>query len=287
VLSRFRRPQADLSIHVDTTELCPGEELEARVVLLPESDFHVRQGTIALVCTENYVQKTSSQYGTHYSRKRQTLYNMEESFLNDVTVRDGVPHSTDVRLAVPPDALPTMNGIKVSHVEPGITWEVTAFLDVAGARDIRCEQQVIVLRPHATDDDVSPRPVVAQTKHEQCALTLTVSNGEARSGDTLEGDLRAELLQDVTAEEVRVALVRSENFGNEQKNRTVDEVTFEREVSLRPGHVREWRFKLDVGQVGVPSLNTEKSSVRWLVKAWLTRNMRRDLRIEQEIRVDI
>ena len=286
MLSRFRRPQADLSIHVDKMELLPGEELEARVVLLPESDFHVRQGTIAIVCTENYVQKTSSQYGTHYSWKRQTLYNMEESFLNDVTVRNGVPHSTDVRLAVPPDALPTMNGIKVSHVEPGIAWEITAFLDVAGARDIRYSQPVSVSSPPAVDD-VRTRPVVAQTKHEQCALTLTVSNGDARSGDILEGDLRAEMLQDVTAEEVRVALVRSEKFGNEQKNRTVDEVTFEREVSLRSGQLREWRFKLDVGQVDVPSLNTEKSSVRWLVKAWLTRNMRRDLRIEQEIRVDI
>ena len=286
MLSRFRRPQADLSIHVDETELHPGEELEARVVLLPESGFHVRQGTVTLVCTENYVQKTSSQYGTHYSRKRQTLYNMEERFLSDATVRNGVPHSTDVRLAVPEDALPTMNGIKVSHVEPGIAWEVTAFLDVAGAKDIRCKQQVIVLRPPTTED-VSPRPVVAQTKHEQCAMSLTVSNGEARLGDTLDGDLRAEMLQDVTAEEVRVALVRSEKFGNEQKNRTVDEITFERDASLRSGQFREWRYKLDVGQVDVPSLKTEKSSVRWLVKAWLTRNMRRDLRIEQEIRVDI
>ena len=286
MLSRFRRPQADLSIHVDKSELLPGEELKARVMLLPESDFHVRQGTIALVCTENYVQKTSSQYGTHYSRKRQTLYSMEESFLNDVTVRNSVPHSTDVRLAVPLDALPTMNGIKVSHVEPGFTWEVTAFLDVAGARDIRFNQPVNVLSSPASDD-VSSRPVVAQTKHEQCVLSLTVSAENARSGDTLDGDLRAELLQDVTAEEIRVALVRSEKFGNEQKNRTVDEVTFERDASLRSGQLREWRFKLDVGQVGVPSLKTEKSSVRWLVKAWLTRNMRRDLRIEQEIRVDI
>ncbi len=286
MVSRFRRPRADLSIQVDRTELQPGEELEARVVLLPESDFRVRQGTIALVCTENYVQKTSSQYGTHYSRKKQILFNMEESFLNDVTVRNGVPHSTDVRMAIPADALPTLTGIKVGHVEPGITWEVTAFLDVAGARDIRCEQPVSVSGLPATDD-VSSHPVVAQTKHDQCAMTLTVSSEEARSGDSLDGDLRAEMLQDVTAEEVRVALVRAEKFGNEGKNKTVDEVTFERDVTLRSGRMREWRFKLDVGQVGVPTLTTDKSSVRWLVKAWLTRNMRRDLRIEQEIRVEI
>ena len=165
-------------------------------------------------------------------------------------------------------------------------WEVTAFLDVASAKDFRCSEKVSVLRPPAPDD-VRSRPAVAQTKHEQCALTLTVSSGEARSGDTLDGDLRAEMLKDVTAEEIKVALVRSEKFGNVEKNKTVDEVTFERDVSLRSGHIREWRFKLDIGQVGLPSLKTEKSSVRWLVKAWLTRNMRRDLRIEQEIRVDM
>lgn len=286
MLSRFRRPQADLSIHVDETALQPGEELEARVVLLPESDFHVRQGTVALVCTENYVQRTSNQYGTYDSRKTVIHYRAEETFLSDATVRNGLPHSTDVRLAVPADAMPTMSGIKVSQVQPGITWEVAAFLDVAGARDIRFNQPVTVLSSPASDD-VSSQPAVSQTKHEQCALTLTVSSGDARSGDTLDGDLRAEMLQDVTAEEIRVALVRSEKFGNVQKNQTVDQVTFERDASLRSGQLREWRFKLDVGQIGVPSLKTEKSSVQWLVKAWLTRNMRRDLRIEQEIRVDI
>ena len=286
MLSRFRRPEADLSIHVDKTELHSGEELEARAVLLPASDFHVRHGTIELVCTETYVQRTSSQYGTYYNRKTETRYNVGETFLNDATVRDGLPHSTDVKLVVPADALPTMNGTKVSHVQPGITWEVTAFLDVARAKDFRCRQPVTVLSPPAPDD-VRSRPVVAQIKHEQCALTLTVSSEEARSGDTVEGDLRTEMLQDVTVEEVRVELVRSEKFGNVEKNQTVDEVTFERDVSLRSGHIREWRFKLDVGEVGVPSLKTDKSSVRWLVKAWLVRNMRRDLRIEQEINVDM
>ena len=139
------------------------------------------------------MQKTSSQYGTYYNRKTETRYNVGETFLNDATVRDGVPYSTDVKLVVPADALPTMSGTKVSHVQPGITWEVTASLDVAGARDFHQRQLVSVLSPPAPDD-VRSRPAVAQTKHEQCALTLTVSSGEARSGDTLDGDLRVEML---------------------------------------------------------------------------------------------
>ena len=105
MLFGFRRPDADLSIHVDKNELHPGEELEARVTLVPKSDFRVRHGTVELICTETYVQKTSSQYRTYYNRKTATLYSVEETFLNDATVRNGVPHSTDVKLVVPADAL--------------------------------------------------------------------------------------------------------------------------------------------------------------------------------------
>ena len=144
MLSRFRRPEADLSIHVDKTELHPSEELDARVTLVPKSVFRVRHGMIELVCTETYVQKTSSQYGTYYNRKTETRYNVGETFLNDATVRNGVPYSTDVKLVVPADAMPSMSGTKVSHVQPGISWEVTAFLDVARAKDFRFRQSVTV-----------------------------------------------------------------------------------------------------------------------------------------------
>ena len=66
----------------------------------------------------------------------------------------------------------------------------------------------------------------------------------------------------------------------------MDVVTLERDPTLQSGQTREWPFQLDIGQVGVPSLTTEKSSVRWLVKGILDRRMRRDLRVEQEINVD-
>ena len=94
------------------------------------------------------------------------------------------------------------------------------------------------------------------------------------------------MLSEVNASEVRVELVRVEKLGNESQDHTVDVVTLEQDESLRTGETREWDFKLDVGHVSVPSLETEKSSVRWLVKGILDRRMRRDLRVEQEISVD-
>ena len=65
MLSLFRRPGADLQIEVDKTVLQAGDELSARVTLVPKQDFDVRQGKVELICTETYVLMTSSQYGQH------------------------------------------------------------------------------------------------------------------------------------------------------------------------------------------------------------------------------
>ena len=100
------------------------------------------------------------------------------------------------------------------------------------------------------------------------------------------GSLRAEMLQDVGVSEVRVELVRIEKFGNVQRDHTADRVVLEPEASLQAGQTREWSFRLNVGNVSAPTLKTDKSSVRWLVKGVLSRRMRRDLRVEREIGVD-
>ena len=69
MLSRFRRPEADLRVLLTRTVLHAGDELNARVELVPKSSFLVREGRVELICTETYVQKTSSQYGTHYTEE--------------------------------------------------------------------------------------------------------------------------------------------------------------------------------------------------------------------------
>ena len=61
-------------------------------------------------------------------------------------------------------------------------------------------------------------------------------------------------------------------------------MTFERDLSLQSGDEREWSFSLNVGRVAVPSLKTEKSSVRWLVRGVLDRSLRTDPKVEQESR---
>ena len=62
-------------------------------------------------------------------------------------------------------------------------------------------------------------------------------------------------------------------------------MTFERDLSLQSGDEREWSFSLDVGHVAMPTLKTEKSSVRWLVRGVLDRSLRTDPKVEQDIDV--
>ena len=283
--AEFGRPKANLNMRLDRDALQPGDEVEARLELMPREDFHVRLGKVELVRVETCVQTVRHQYGVSYHKKTHATPVGEETFLEDRVIRRMGGHRTDVRFVLPPDALPSLRGSVVGKIQPGISWEVRASLDVTRARDMRQIAEVEVARPLPADD--TPQcPVVAEAGHRQCALTLDLSRSEARSGDSIDGSLRAEMLEDVDASEVRVELVRVEKFGNESQDHVIDKATFERGGALESGERREWRFTLDVGHVGAPSLETEHSSVKWLVKGTVDRRMRRDLRVEREIGVD-
>ena len=289
MLSRFRRPQADLQVELDKSSAAPGEEVAARVTLSPDTNFEIRDGSVALVCVETYVQKISNQYGTSYHKKTNILSRQEESFAGSGVIRKGTQYSTQVEFQLPDDALPTMHGAVVQKIAPSISWQVSASIDVAKARDLSASREIGVAAQPAPVEP--PRPSVAEVQHNQCVLTLKLDSAQARSGDTLEGSFSAEVIRDVPVQEIRVDLVRAEKFGNEEKEHPIDSVILSQAATLTPSadshEELEWGFRLNLGHVELPSLKTEKSSVRWLVKGVLSRAMRTDLRVEQELAVDI
>ena len=184
---------------------------------------------------------------------------------------------------MPDDALPTLNGAEHRKIQPGIAWAVKASLDVANARDLN-EAGEFIVRPSAPDNGPAS-PASVERRHRQCVLTLSLSRDRARSGDRISGVLSAEMLRDVKVEDVRIELARIEKFGDEDNEITVDQVVVTEDVSLPAERTLETNFDLDVGQVSVPSLKTEKSEVRWVVKGILSRSLQTDLRVETEIPV--
>lgn len=291
MLSRFQRPGADFHVELDRTTLHPGEDLRGRISLIAKSEFFVRSASIELVCVETYVEKVITydhRYGNQQSNRDATLTHSRarEIFMRDMAMRRALPFSTDISFAVPPDAPLTAVGANVDSVMPGIAWTLTTSLDVANALDILRNQEIRIVRESAPGD-APGGTLVSETSTEQCILSLRVPSGRARSGDTVEGVLRAQAIEDFDVSEVRVELIRVEAFGDAKQDIRVDRASLQSNVSLSVGEKRDWRFLMNVGDVQAPSMKTRNSSVKWLVAGILARRMRFDSRVVLEISVDL
>ena len=292
MLSRFRQPTADFRVELSETTLKPDDDLKVRVSLIPRDGFQVRSGRVEILCVENFVERVdnvrTSQYGsgTRTIKLTNILDRYEQVFLEDSRMRRGLPRDFDVDWTAPADAAPTAVGVDVGAADVGITWVVRTSLDVAGARDFNDVREVKVVTSPVNGSGASA-PIAAQETHDQCALTLTLLTGVARSGETIAGTLRAEILQDMSLSEVRAELIRMEAFGYSGEEYYVDTASLETDLDLRRSESREWRFELKAGQVDAPSLQTNNCSVRWMVKCVLARRLRFDTSIEQEIWVGV
>lgn len=294
MLSGFRRPAADFRVELSETTLRPGDQLKVRVSIIPKEDFQARRGRVEIVCEESFVDDlrtthnvTSSGSSTRRYEGTRIHSRYEKVFMGDSTMRRGLSYSFDVDWTVPINAPPTASGVRVDSIDVGIAWTVTTSVDVAEAGDFHDSQELPVVAPRAISNAPSS-PLVAQNTDERCVLTLTLPTGSARSCDTVDGSLRADISRDMRVSEVRAELVRVEAFGlHVGKDYREDLVKVDGGLMLRRGETREWRFQLKTGQVYAPSLRTDNSVVTWLVKCVLARRMRFDARIEREIWVGV
>ena len=137
MLSRFRRPKADITLEASDGPYWAGDKVDARVTLFPQESFHVREAWIELVCIETYY--TSSSEGPP-AKHRRVLSQSVAPFLSNTRVIEGLPHGSRVSLSISPEALPTVKGDIAE-----ISWRVRAAVDVAGARDMHRSRDIIVL----------------------------------------------------------------------------------------------------------------------------------------------
>ena len=297
MLSGFRRPAADFRVELSEATLQPGDRLKVRVSLVPKEDFQARRGRVEIVCEETYVDDLRTRQTVTTSGGSRTRHYEGTSILSrydkvftvaSSTMRRGLSYSFDVDWPVPLNAPPTARGVSVHSIGVGIAWTVTTSVDVADAGDFHDTQEIAVVAPRAIGRAPSS-PLVAQNTDDRCALTLTLPRRNARSQDTVDGSLRAEISQDMRVSEVRAELIRVEAFGpyGRAKDYREDLVKVDGSLALRRGESREWRFQLKTGEVEAPSLRTDNSVVTWLVKCVLARRMRFDSRIEQEVWVGV
>ncbi|MDE2687424.1 MAG: hypothetical protein OXI16_08035 [Chloroflexota bacterium] len=292
MLSGFRRPAADFRVELSKTTLRPGDKLKIRVSIVPREDFQARRGRVEIVGAETYVDEIRTRQTTRHGPRRygetRILSRYEKVFVGVSAMRRGLSYSFDVDWQVPLNAPPTARGVRIDSIDVGIVWSVATSMDVADAGDFHDDQEITVVAPRSIGRELSS-PLVAQNADDRCALTLTLPRRNARSGQTVDGILRAEISQDMRVSEVRAELIRVEAFGPYvvEKEYRGGRVKIDGNLALRRGETREWHFQLETGDVYAPTLRTDYSSVKWLIKCVLARRMRFDSQVGGEIWVGV
>ncbi|MFC1951303.1 hypothetical protein ACFLXN_02725 [Chloroflexota bacterium] len=295
MMSFLRSPKADLDIVVRGGPFYPGSDVNVEVSLLPKQDFHVRKGVLELLCIETYwdvvtYYVSSGKYGGSYRTRTQKctrpLVNLSEPFMGDtsVSIMDG--YSNKVKFILPENAPPTVKG-HTAH----IVWSLKASLDIARARDIHKENEVVVLPvPLAEVADEEYQRLshtIAESVLDQCKLSLLSSITNIQAGGTIDGELQVQVQSDeeLRPREIRVELLCSEVAGSRAKEIVEDAVVLQKDEELYGHSFNKWPFQLRVPIGLMPSVAVGNSHVVWHVKGTLDIKMKKDFVVDGAIQV--
>jgi len=136
----FRRPRADTDIEVGSGALYPGSTISLLVSLCPLEGFRVRKGRMELVCTETYQEVEAGPDGAGGTQVTVHRVILSELFLCNTNVARETTYRSELRFTLPTNARPTFESSTA-----GITWSLSALLDIPLARDIHKKKEITVL----------------------------------------------------------------------------------------------------------------------------------------------
>ena len=285
-ISQANMADLTLSVDLDGATAQPGQVLEATVELIPKKDFQIQRAMVQLVRVETYVDKRNTRHGTSYHKKTVDESVAEEVLWQEHNVRMMESIMTAVKLLVPQDALPTMQGKTVRGITPGVSWTLKSQFDIPSKFDLEEEQEIIVHQPLEIEA-LPHRPVVAEAKHSICTITMSIHTADVYKGNNFEGILRAEIHRETTISGVVIKLEGTEKFGDISTSLDIDKVVLNTDTMLQPGRIYDWPFQLDTSKAEVPSLQLSRSKVEYSITAKLDIAMRRDPPISQDVKIFI
>ena len=262
----------ELLLEVDQEPFCPGDQIRVRITLVPSANYQVRQGRLALVCTEVYY--SASDDG--YSRSTNELVRWTESFLENTEVAQGIPYRGDHSFPLPSVTWPTAHGENVD-----ISWHVEASIDIAGTSDIHSRQPVVVLSPYQHP----PTQAIADRTYPECDLSFSVSPIYVRTGEVLEGSMQVQMRRNLSVRRVWMELRCTEKAGDRETKTAMDEISLYSGASLKAGETYQWPFRVQVPEIMLPAVTTQKSTATWSIRGIIDRRMRRDMVVERQVQV--
>lgn len=259
----------ELRVETDRATYLPGDEIAVRVVLKGRAETRIEEGWVGLVATlrSTYREYRGAGQRRHLARVGGSERAIPDSarFLEARTLWPGSHVERTVALTLPPTAPPTASGAIIA-----VGWSVRAALDVRRANDPEAETPIIVLAPRSTHADRAGRAVWLNAPAEETLdLAFDLPTRSLRPGDDLSGTLLLTPRREFDREEVS----RGQGLIQEKVERAA---RLALDAPLAAGSTRDVAFTLPVPADACPALETERTAVRWLLRAVLDRPFRRD-----------
>ena len=186
----------------------------------------------------------------------------------------------DFDWTIPPDAPPPYAG-KISQTR----WLAKVTVDRKLKRDINEEVELPLVVP--PPGQMAPPGEYGEVSHpDDVHMQLRLRKLEFVEGETIHGRLLIEPRKDFSAGEARVELVRGEYVPRDQGNQHVaieQKVELARKPKFQTGIPVGYEFALHTPEQGCPTHQTGHSRVDWRIRAALSRRLRKDFTVEQEI----
>ena len=288
MVSRFRRPNADLSIELEDGPHRLGKAINGRVTLLPGETFQMRGGNVEFVCTETYferVRRTTRMGSAETNESAATVIRQySQPIFGDTEIANLMPQVASIDFTLPLDAPPTVQGVVAN-----IAWRLRATVDVARARDISHEIDLVVLPApgessgsgSVPSEDAAP----AVTELAECDMNLSLAALRVCMGESVDGVFRIFPKEGFDPAAARVELMRLEKAGTSQVDRSVGLLEFQKSEATTTAEAMEWPFSLPVPECLLATISVHETSVSWRVRATVTLSEGKELEISQRVTV--
>ena len=288
VLGLFGGGKVDISIDVDQARgYAPGDTVEATITLAADKGMKAREVRAGLVLWEHYqtISETENNDGpdrTSYVWRTDEDWLHRETLLKDEGVPSGFNQSYTFSWPIPDNAPAPCEGKIVQ-----IRYLVKVTVDRAMAKDLN-EEQVLQLAVSAPGRYVE-QGEFGRSKDNEARMRFLLPRLEYVEGETLTGKLVVEPRQAFDAQEIRVELQRRETVtpGDRTHRTTIVEQKLQLSpaAKLESGAKQEYEFSLPIPARGCPSHDTSKTRNAWMLEGIISRRMRDDTNVEQELYV--
>lgn len=279
--------KATLTVSLDRTNriYAPGETIHVTVNVQGVKDLKIQSGKIALVSLEEYEYRYESRdsdgdTSTTTTKTTDQVKVWEQQFLGETTIKTNSTENFEFNISIPAKATPTVADGKILN----LTWLVKTTLDRKLAGDVEDKQELYILAP-LSGTSSGPGDFGISNEPGEAEMLLRLSKREFALGETISGELILRPKKQFDVTEIRVELVRLEDVPRDEGNqfKQDEKVKLAAGTKLTPGQEMTFPFQIKIPTLRPITANTRHGTINWSLRGVLSRRMRGDTLVEQEV----